>query len=789
MTTFLKNRDMKFSFHLLLACIALTACGESGKTTADYRIVPCPGEIAPGDGGDFELDARTRIVCTGDNDGMRANAEFLAGYVESVVGSAPEITGPDGLCDDGRAVILRADAPGKGGEAYEIEVSENRITVSGESDAGVFYGIQTLRKAMGAAKAAKVLFPAVRIADEPYLGYRGVMLDVGRTFYPVEEVKRIIDLAALHNLNVFHWHLTDDQGWRIEIDAYPRLTETGAFRRDTTLAGEPGTFGGYYTKRQIRDIVEYAARRYIEVVPEIDMPGHMTAALASYPELGCTGGPYVITSQPGVRRDILCAGNPAVFDFVEKVLEEVIGLFPSKYIHIGGDESPRTRWRECPECQSLIRRAGLKADTHHSAEDKLQGYFNTRIEEFLARHGRRLIGWDEIVDGGMSPDATVMSWRGTAGGIRAADEGFDVIMSPNSSLYFDYYQSANIDTEPPTIGGYIPLKKVYDTEPVPEELTPEQARHIIGVQANVWTTYMRTDTILEHMLLPRLAALAERAWSDREKDFTARRVLRPRRLQPLPLFLRHNRRLHRGLRPQGGGDDPFVAARSGHPLHAGRQRADGRVAPLHRHGVDRIADGGPGGRRPARRTAQRTLPRGGDFQQGHHEADPAADRSASQIRGRRAQRRPAGQAGLHLRQLGGLAGRRHGGRDRPRTAGGDRAGGVQRPAGLRVAHHGRRRSEGMGFGRRRNIPRGIRRALSGNSLRCRQTHFAPRSELLPGAPGPLRETAGHALQTASRSLFRPESASVSVYRRNLRILAVWIHADSNYARPPSEFSP
>lgn len=204
MTTFLKNRDMKFSFHLLLACIALTACGESGKTTADYRIVPCPGEIAPGDGGDFELDARTRIVCTGDNDGMRANAEFLAGYVESVVGSAPEITGPDGLCDDGRAVILRADAPGKGGEAYEIEVSENRITVSGESDAGVFYGIQTLRKAMGAAKAAKVLFPAVRIADEPYLGYRGVMLDVGRTFYPVEEVKRIIDLAALHNLNVFH---------------------------------------------------------------------------------------------------------------------------------------------------------------------------------------------------------------------------------------------------------------------------------------------------------------------------------------------------------------------------------------------------------------------------------------------------------------------------------------------------------------------------------------------------------------------------------------------------------
>ena len=252
MTTFLKIRDMKFSFHLLLTCIALTACGESGKTTADYRIVPRPGEIAPGDGGDFELDARTRIVCTGDGDGMRANAEFLAGYVESVVGSAPEITGPDGLCDDGRAVILRADAPGKGGEAYEIEVSENRITVSGESDAGVFYGIQTLRKAMGAAKAAKVLFPAVRIADEPYLGYRGVMLDVGRTFYPVEEVKRIIDLAALHNLNVFHWHLTDDQGWRIEIDAYPRLTETGAFRRDTPQEWPRSMYYRYWTQHEIR---------------------------------------------------------------------------------------------------------------------------------------------------------------------------------------------------------------------------------------------------------------------------------------------------------------------------------------------------------------------------------------------------------------------------------------------------------------------------------------------------------------------------------------------------------
>ena len=519
MTTFLKNRDMKFSFHLLLTCIALTACGESGKTTADYRIVPRPGEIAPGDGGDFELDARARIVCTGDGDGMRANAEFLAGYVESVVGSAPEITGPDGLCDDGRAVILRADAPGKGGEAYEIEVSENRITVSGESDAGVFYGIQTLRKAMGAAKAAKVLFPAVRIADEPYLGYRGVMLDVGRTFYPVEEVKRIIDLAALHNLNVFHWHLTDDQGWRIEIDAYPRLTETGAFRRDTTLAGEPGTFGGYYTKRQIRDIVEYAARRYIEVVPEIDMPGHMTAALASYPELGCTGGPYVITSQPGVRRDILCAGNPAVFDFVEKVLEEVIGLFPSEYIHIGGDEASKQGWRTCPKCAARMRKEGLKD------VDELQSYMIRRIETFLNAKGRRLLGWDEILEGGLAPDATVMSWRGTGGGIAAAAAGHHAVMTPSNYCYLDFCQD-DPTTEPVAAAAFLTLEQAYSYDPAPDSLGAGVVPMILGVQGNLWCEHVPTAEHAEHMMWPRLLAVAEVGWSAPERkdydDFYAR---------------------------------------------------------------------------------------------------------------------------------------------------------------------------------------------------------------------------------------------------------------------------
>ena len=412
-------------------------------------------------------------------------------------------------------------AEGGAPESYRLDVARGKTTVTAPDAAGLFYGLQSLGQL---AERCGRRIPAVVIEDAPRFGYRGFMLDVSRHFRDKEFVKRQLDLLARYKFNRFHWHLTDGAGWRIEIKKYPVLTDIAAWRPYPDWEGwnfggkrycrrdDPAADGGYYTQDEIREVVEYARALHIEVIPEIEMPGHSEEVLAVFPELSCSGKPYLNSD--------FCIGNEQTFEFLENVLSEVIGLFPSKYIHIGGDESPRTRWRECPECQSLIRRAGLKADTRHSAEDKLQGYFNTRIEEFLARHGRRLIGWDEIVDGGMSPDATVMSWRGTAGGIRAADEGFDVIMSPNSSLYFDYYQSANIDTEPPTIGGYIPLKKVYDTEPVPEELTPEQARHIIGVQANVWTTYMRTDTILEHMLLPRLAALAERAWSDREKDFT-----------------------------------------------------------------------------------------------------------------------------------------------------------------------------------------------------------------------------------------------------------------------------
>ena len=500
MTTFLKNRDMKFSFHLLLTCIALTACGESGKTTADYRIVPRPGEIAPGDGGDFELDARTRIVCTGDGDGMRANAEFLAGYVESVVGSAPEITGPDGLCDDGRAVILRADAPGKGGEAYEIEVSENRITVSGESDAGVFYGIQTLRKAMGAAKAAKVLFPAVRIADEPYLGYRGVMLDVGRTFYPVEEVKRIIDLAALHNLNVFHWHLTDEPGWRIEIKRYPKLTTEGAVGN----WHDPKAPATFYTQEEIKEIVAYAADRHIMVVPEFDMPGHATAVCRSYPEIsgGGEGKWQHFTFHP-------C--KEETFEFISNVLDEIVALFPSPYIHIGGDEVHygNQSWFTDPEIQQFIK------DKNLGNETGLEQYFIRRAADIVASKGKTMIGWDEMIDAGVSPDkAVIMWWRHDRKHqlVKALENGYRVIMTPRRPLYADFIQYGGHKVGR-VWGGYNTIEDIYRfPEPI-IHLTRDYEDQVMGLQFSLWTERVADAKRLDYMTFPRLVAVAESAWT------------------------------------------------------------------------------------------------------------------------------------------------------------------------------------------------------------------------------------------------------------------------------------
>ena len=357
----------------------------------------------------------------------------------------------------------------------------------------------------------------MKIADAPRFAYRGMHLDVARHFFSVDEVKRYIDVMAIHKLNTLHWHLTDDQGWRIEIKRYPELTAVGSIRKATVVRKEWGTYdgtpyGGFYTQDEIRDVVKYAADRGVTVIPEIDLPGHMLAALTAYPELGCTGGPYEVWGRWGVADDVLCPGREKTFEFLEGVLTEVMELFPSEYIHIGGDECPKVRWEKCPRCQAKIRQLGLKDDGEHTAEHYLQSYVTDRIGKFLAQHGRRIIGWDEILEGRAPSDAVVMSWRGSEGGIAAAKLGHDVIMTPNSHFYFDYYQSLDTDAEPFGIGGYIPMEQVYSYDPAFPELTPEQQKHILGVQANLWTEYVLSDEHLEYMLLPRLAALSEVQW-------------------------------------------------------------------------------------------------------------------------------------------------------------------------------------------------------------------------------------------------------------------------------------
>ena len=414
-------------------------------------------------------------------------------------------------------------------DAYDLTVEKNAVNIKGGSSKAVFYAMQSLRQMMpvgveNGEKMDRIRIQNVQIQDEPRLGYRGTMLDVCRHFFTVDEVKTFIDMLALHKLSVFHWHLTDDQGWRIEIKKYPKLTEVGSVRSRTLIGRDPGgeydenckfdetPYGGYYTQDEIRDVVKYAADRGVTVIPEIDLPGHMLAALTAYPELGCTGGPYEVWGRWGVADDVLCPGREKTFEFLEGVLTEVMELFPSEYIHIGGDECPKVRWEKCPRCQAKIRQLGLKDDGEHTAEHYLQSYVTDRIGKFLAQHGRRIIGWDEILEGRAPSDAVVMSWRGSEGGIAAAKLGHDVIMTPNSHFYFDYYQSLDTDAEPFGIGGYIPMEQVYSYDPAFPELTPEQQKHILGVQANLWTEYVLSDEHLEYMLLPRLAALSEVQW-------------------------------------------------------------------------------------------------------------------------------------------------------------------------------------------------------------------------------------------------------------------------------------
>ena len=409
-------------------------------------------------------------------------------------------------------VVTRIDAT-LAPEEYILKIADGKIEITGGSEAGVFWGRQTLTQIL--SQCGKKL-PGVLVQDKPVFSYRGAHLDCCRHFFTVDEVKTFIDMMALHKLNVFHWHLTEDQGWRAEIKKYPRLTEVGSVRAET-LVGHYGSdtydgtpYGGFYTQDEMRDVVAYAADRFITVVPEIEMPGHASAALASYPELGCRGKdyPYKVQTTWGVFPEVLCVGNPETFQFLEDVLDEICDIFPSEYIHIGGDEAPREEWEKCPKCQALMKEKGFKR------EAELQSYLNNIIEEYLAGKGRKIIGWDEILEGGVSQSATVMSWRGVKGGIEAAKMGNDVIMTPNGFCYFDHYQTKGREEngEPLAIGGYLPLEKCYSFDPY-EGLNDAEKAHIKGVQANMWTEYVATFDHVQHMELPRMAALAEVAWS------------------------------------------------------------------------------------------------------------------------------------------------------------------------------------------------------------------------------------------------------------------------------------
>ncbi|SHK79812.1 hexosaminidase [Chitinophaga jiangningensis] len=493
---------------LSVALLGLFSCSNgsnSGTPKGKVSIIPMPVSVQE-KADSFLLNKRTVIVA--GNDADKQTAALFNSWIKELTGYELEIAaqGSD------NAIILHSANDTTNAEGYTLDVNNKTITINGNTGAGTFYGIQSLIQLLPVEKANAMYVPGVNIQDAPRFGYRGLHLDVSRHFFPVDFVKKYIDLMAMHKFNTFHWHLTDDQGWRIEIKRFPRLQEVASKRKET-MAGHYGEgrfdgkpYGGFYTQEEVKEVVKYAAERFVTVIPEIEMPGHALAALAAYPHLGCTGGPYEVGTGWGVLDDVFCAGNDSVFTFLESVMEEVLPLFPSRYIHIGGDECPKVRWEKCPKCQARIKALGLK-DEH-----ALQSYFIQRMEKYLNAQGKQIIGWDEILEGGLAPNATVMSWRGIEGGITAAKQHHDVIMTPGNYCYFDKYQSKS-KTEPLAIGGYLPVSKVYEYEPVPTELTAEEAKYIKGAQANLWSEYIASPEHMEYMVYPRATALAEVLWS------------------------------------------------------------------------------------------------------------------------------------------------------------------------------------------------------------------------------------------------------------------------------------
>ena len=494
----------------MAAGIVLCSCGSHDPQIA---IVPYPNHLETGRGTYRVTDRPVTCDSRTDERTQRAVVGFAA-RLATVTGGTNPVTVADEVPASGIRFVTDESLPAEG---YELNVDGEGIEVRASQFPGFLYALQSLEQLLPAAvygtepaPDAAWEVPCVKIADAPRFAYRGMHLDVARHFFSVDEVKRYIDVMAIHKLNTLHWHLTDDQGWRIEIKRYPELTAVGSIRKATVVRKEWGTYdgtpyGGFYTQDEIRDVVKYAADRGVTVIPEIDLPGHMLAALTAYPELGCTGGPYEVWGRWGVADDVLCPGREKTFEFLEGVLTEVMELFPSEYIHIGGDECPTVMWKKCPHCKARMKAERLKRPR------RLQNYATARVEKFLNAHGRRLIGWDEILEGEVTPTATIMSWRGAEGGIKAAKMGNHAIMAPTTHCYLDYYQTRDTAGEPLAIGGYLPVEKVYSLDPY-EMLTADEQRCILGVQANLWTEYVLSDEHLEYMLLPRLAALSEVQW-------------------------------------------------------------------------------------------------------------------------------------------------------------------------------------------------------------------------------------------------------------------------------------
>ncbi|MCL8007466.1 glycoside hydrolase family 20 protein [Gelidibacter japonicus] len=505
---------------LMVFITFLYNCDSPNPEKTKPQIIPMPAQMESTKG-EFVLD---QSVGMSFDSNLKVSATFLKEFIEK--GSAIQ------LRQNNKISFIQDDTISND-EGYQLTITPKQIEIRAKTDQGAFYAVQSLRQLLpvdlenGTFYMENITIPCVTITDSPQFKHRGMHLDVGRHFFSVDFIKKYIDALAMLKMNTFHWHLTEDQGWRIEIKKYPKLQEVAAFREQTLIGSynaDPQQFdgkryGGFYTQEEIKDVVAYAQNRHVTIIPEIEMPGHAQAAISAYPELGCTGEQIKVAETWGVFDHIFCSKDET-FEFLENVLDEVLELFPSKYIHIGGDEAPKTHWENCPNCQQRIKEEGLK-DEH-----ELQNYFITRIEKYLNGKGRQIIGWDEILEGGLAPNATVMSWRGTQGAIEAAKQHHNVIMTPTSHCYFDYKQSDNEDEPLANSGGFLPLEKVYSFNPIPEELTEEESQYVLGAQGNVWTEYVPNEKQVEYMVFPRILAMSEVLWTPTNNknyaDFIAR---------------------------------------------------------------------------------------------------------------------------------------------------------------------------------------------------------------------------------------------------------------------------